>query len=76
MNRPSRSEGRKGQMRTNGGMSRKDGEDSTPLSDAFECVGIALTLATGALLLWLWCAGTPAQSSAEAEFEKASEVAK
>lgn len=71
MNHLNCAEGRKRRFRTDGAMPKDGREGPSPLSDAFEWVCMALTLAAGALLLWLWCAGTPPQRSAEADFEAA-----
>lgn len=39
---------------------------------AMEIAGMAALFAAVAAAVWLWCAGTPAQSSAEADFERAA----
>lgn len=51
-------------------------ESGTVKDAVLEIAGTVALFALVAATVWLWCAGTPAQSSAEADFVKASEVVK
>lgn len=45
-------------------------EENSWLEVAMECIGSAMVIALALLGLWLFCAATPGQSSAEADMER------
>ena len=51
-------------------------ETNTWIENALECVYSVLAVALAVAGLWLFCAVTPGQSSAEADMERTAEAAR